>query len=61
MAPICGRWATTFYNGRSVRVQIEDRCISCHGGDLDLSEPAFVALAGSLDVGRLQGVTWALD
>ncbi|EJD39697.1 hypothetical protein AURDEDRAFT_107215, partial [Auricularia subglabra TFB-10046 SS5] len=60
--PICGKWATASYNGRSIRFQVEDRCGGCAGfGDLDFSDSAFIALFGSLNAGRVSGVTWVLD
>ncbi|RFU76463.1 expansin [Trichoderma arundinaceum] len=51
----CGRNIRVNYNGRSVTVQIVDRCAGCAWGDIDLSPNAFTGLVGSLDAGRVQG------
>ncbi|EJD47085.1 Non-catalytic module family EXPN protein, partial [Auricularia subglabra TFB-10046 SS5] len=59
--PICGKSATATYNGKSITFQIEDKCVGCAFGDLDFSTSAFIALFGSLDAGRVSGVTWSLD
>lgn len=38
-----------------------DRCTGCSLTDLDFSPHAFKELAGTLSVGRINGVTWAWD
>jgi hypothetical protein len=51
----CGRNIRVSYGGRSVTVQVVDRCAGCAWGDVDLTPAAFTALVGSLDAGRVQG------
>ncbi|KAI0687405.1 plant expansin [Cytidiella melzeri] len=58
--PICGKSLTAHYEGRAVTVTVTDRCTGCAEFDLDFSMAAFQQLA-SLDVGRLQGVTWSFN
>ncbi|KIJ38749.1 hypothetical protein M422DRAFT_69007 [Sphaerobolus stellatus SS14] len=58
-AAVCGRQISlTTQDGHSVTVTVEDRCTGCAEFDLDLTPSAFQQLA-SLDVGRLQGVSWS--
>ena len=47
-------------NGKSVKVQITDRCEACAEWDLDFSPAAFQQLADE-SIGRLHGVTWTFD
>ena len=42
-------------NGRSVDLDVRDKCYSCAAGDLDLSPAAFAVLEPNLGVGRLHG------
>ncbi|KAK1835662.1 RlpA-like double-psi beta-barrel-protein domain-containing protein-containing protein [Podospora conica] len=54
---LCGRKIKASYGGKTVTVEVADRCAGCPGlNDLDLSPPAFKDLA-DLGVGRIQG-TW---
>lgn len=46
--------------GKSVTVQITDRCTGCALTDLDFSPAAFDELADE-SIGRLSGVTWVWD
>jgi hypothetical protein len=54
--PICGRYATAYYGGKSVRVKIVDRCVGCAKYDLDFSPAAFKQIADQA-LGRIQ-ITW---
>ncbi|KAF9065127.1 RlpA-like double-psi beta-barrel-protein domain-containing protein-containing protein [Rhodocollybia butyracea] len=55
--PVCGRKVKASSGGKSVTVEIVDRCAGCAGEfDLDFSETAFTALA-SPSVGRIP-ITW---
>jgi expansin (peptidoglycan-binding protein) len=56
---LCGKTATVCQAAKCVTVTIEDRCVGCKEGDIDLSPTAFRALA-PLDAGRIR-VTWSLD
>jgi len=56
-ATVCGKAFTVRYRGKSVKVQVVDRCAGCAMGDLDLSPAAFKHLA-PLAVGRIHGVNW---
>lgn len=55
--PICGRKVIATYQGKSVEVEIVDRCTGCAIYDLDFSPSAFQQI-GILDEGRLHGMTW---
>ncbi|KAI0753801.1 RlpA-like double-psi beta-barrel-protein domain-containing protein-containing protein [Fomes fomentarius] len=58
--PLCGRQVqVTGPDGRTVMVTVADTCPGCAPGSIDLTPAAFQQLA-SLDVGRLQGVSWTL-
>ncbi|KAJ7135101.1 hypothetical protein C8R46DRAFT_649613 [Mycena filopes] len=52
--------ATVTHGGKTIQVQIVDRCTACKVNDIDLTPAAFIALAGSLEAGRT-GVTWKFD
>ncbi|KAJ7181924.1 RlpA-like double-psi beta-barrel-protein domain-containing protein-containing protein, partial [Mycena filopes] len=51
--------ATVTHAGKSIQVQIVDRCTNCSVGDLDMTPTAFAALA-DLSLGRLPA-TWRFD
>jgi len=55
--PICGRKVRATYEGRSVEVEIVDRCEACAMHDLDFSPAAYDKL-GAKELGRLHGMTW---
>ncbi|PWN46614.1 barwin-like endoglucanase [Violaceomyces palustris] len=55
--PICGHKIRATYQGKSVEVEVTDRCEGCAWGDLDFTETAFKNLA-PLSLGRLDGMTW---
>ncbi|PAV22449.1 plant expansin [Pyrrhoderma noxium] len=55
--PLCGKSVTATYGGKSVTVQITDRCTGCALTDLDFSPSAFTQLADE-SVGRITGMTW---
>jgi len=54
--PVCGRMITASYQGKSVTVEVTDRCVACEQTDLDFSPAAFQALA-SESLGRID-ITW---
>ena len=43
--PICGRFATVTYAGKSITVKVVDRCYACGYDDIDLSPAAFQQFA----------------
>lgn len=49
----CGRNIRVTYQGRSVVVQVVDRCVGCAYNDLDLSPAAFQTVIGDLGIGRV--------
>ncbi|KAJ7140384.1 hypothetical protein C8R46DRAFT_814319, partial [Mycena filopes] len=51
--------ATVTYGGKSVQVQIVDRCVACKVNDIDMTPTAFSALA-DMALGRVN-VTWKFD
>lgn len=59
--PLCGKKLTvqTPDGKRKVTVTVVDRCPACKGNSLDLSRPAFAALA-DLSVGRIKGASWTM-
>ncbi|EJT74851.1 hypothetical protein GGTG_08689 [Gaeumannomyces tritici R3-111a-1] len=59
--PLCGRKLRVRGpdGKREVVVTVADRCPACVGNSLDLSEPAFAALA-DLGVGRIKGASWTM-
>jgi expansin (peptidoglycan-binding protein) len=60
---LCGKTVTVCNDASKdstcVDVTVEDRCVGCKEGDIDLSPTAFQALA-PLDAGRIH-VTWHFD
>lgn len=57
---LCGKRATVCKDASTcVTVTVEDRCVGCKSGDIDLSPAAFQVLA-PLDAGRIK-VTWSFD
>ncbi|MCC3773855.1 cysteine/serine endopeptidase inhibitor [Streptomyces sp. UNOB3_S3] len=56
--PLCkGISVEVTYNGKTIRVPVKDKCLSCDRNHIDLSQPAFQKLA-PLDKGVVQGLTW---
>lgn len=55
--PLCGRMIRVQRDGKSVDVEVVDRCVGCESEDLDLSPGAFEKLADEA-LGRVEG-TWA--
>ncbi|KAA1074994.1 hypothetical protein PGT21_026636 [Puccinia graminis f. sp. tritici] len=55
--PICGRKVKATYQGKSVVVELVDRCTGCALHDLDFSPAAFAQI-GPMERGRLHGMTW---
>jgi len=55
--PICGKWINAHYKGKTVTVQVTDRCGGCEKlGSLDFSHAAFDALSDETP-GRIP-ITW---
>ena len=54
--PLCGKFITISYGGRTVQAKIVDKCPGCQAGSIDVSQSVFEALA-SLGDGRVS-VTW---
>lgn len=57
---VCGKTAKVTYNGKTVTVQIVDRCEACKDGDIDVTPVVFQELA-PISAGRVAGVTWDLS
>jgi len=57
--PLCGKTAKVTYKGKTVTVQLTDRCGSCAYGDLDFSPHAFNQLADPAE-GRISGISWQI-
>ncbi|MBO0655844.1 RlpA-like double-psi beta-barrel domain-containing protein [Streptomyces triculaminicus] len=56
--PLCkGISVEVSYNGKTVRVPVRDKCLSCDRTHIDLGRPAFQKLA-PLDRGVVNGITW---
>jgi len=55
--PICGKKITASFGGKSVTVEIVDKCTGCAQFDLNFSPAAFDVLANE-DLGRIHNVTW---
>ena len=56
--PLCqGVSVEVTYHGKTITVPVEDKCPSCASNHLDLSQPAFAALA-PLSVGIVHGIHW---
>lgn len=47
-------------NGKSVIVQIVDRCVGCAVDDIDMTITAFKAIADEAD-GRVSGIEWKFN
>lgn len=58
--PMCGKTITITANGNSAQAVIQDKCMGCAHGDIDVSEKVFLAIFGDLSVGRAE-VTWSFD
>ncbi|GAA5915190.1 RlpA-like double-psi beta-barrel domain-containing protein [Sporobolomyces salmoneus] len=56
--PICGQKIRATYQGKTVEVEVQDRCEGCAMWNLDFSPDLFEGLA-DLSVGRLKGVEWS--
>ncbi|RLV04631.1 hypothetical protein CTZ27_10520 [Streptomyces griseocarneus] len=56
--PLCrGISVEVSYNGKTIRVPVKDKCLSCDPTHIDLSQPTFQKLA-PLDRGVVNGITW---
>ena len=55
--PLCGKFITLAYAGKTHRAWIVDTCEGCDGQSLDLSPSLFAAVAPSGN-GRVQSVDW---
>lgn len=59
MLPLTERFSAFLVQGRSVTVQVADRCASCAEFDLELSVPAFADIAGD-SPGPVR-ISWSFD
>jgi len=50
---------STAVQGKTIQVQLTDRCGGCADGDLDFSPNAFNQLADP-SVGRISGISWEI-
>lgn len=55
--PLCGQTITISANGNTATATVQDKCMGCAYGAIDVSEKVFIAIFGSLEVGRAE-VTW---
>ncbi|KAL1898810.1 hypothetical protein Sste5346_003220 [Sporothrix stenoceras] len=55
--PLCGQTITISANGKTTTATIQDKCMGCAYGAIDVSEKAFLEIFGDLGVGRSE-VTW---
>jgi outer membrane biosynthesis protein TonB len=46
--PWCGKMATVTYKGKSITVEIQDKCMDCKPGDIDITRAAWQELTGGL-------------
>ncbi len=58
--PLCGRqMVITSPDNKVITVTVEDTCVTCSVGSVDLTRGAFQALA-PLSVGIIHGISWTL-
>lgn len=57
--PICGKKLTATFQGKSVTVEIVDKCVGCATFDLNFSPTAFDKLSKE-SVGRIHNVSWSV-
>ncbi|CAK7273235.1 hypothetical protein SEPCBS57363_005553 [Sporothrix epigloea] len=55
--PMCGQTITIQANGNTATATVQDKCMGCAYGAIDVSEKVFLAIFGDLGVGRAE-VTW---
>lgn len=55
--PYCGKSITISYGGKTIQAIVRDKCMGCEADAIDVSKCAFIALMGSMDVGR-KPVDW---
>ncbi|MFG3284473.1 cysteine/serine endopeptidase inhibitor [Streptomyces sp. NPDC048111] len=56
--PLCrGISVQVTYRGKTIKVPVRDKCLSCASTHIDLSQTAFRKFA-ALDVGVIDGITW---
>ncbi|CAK7198202.1 hypothetical protein SEUCBS139899_000860 [Sporothrix eucalyptigena] len=55
--PMCGKTITIQANGNTATATVQDKCMGCAYGAIDVSEKVFLAIFGDLSVGRAE-VTW---
>jgi hypothetical protein len=53
--PWCGKKATVQLNGKTVDVEIQDKCMGCKSGDIDLTLAAWNKLTDNAYGSREQG------
>jgi len=55
---LCKKHITAIHGGRSITVEVVDRCEGCEDGHIDLSAGAFAALKNASEDGLLTHVNW---
>lgn len=55
--PVCKQCICASYKGKSIKVQVKDKCPGCSADKIDLSKPAFAKLA-PIDVAVISGASW---
>ncbi|MFF3696875.1 cysteine/serine endopeptidase inhibitor [Streptomyces sp. NPDC002221] len=56
--PLCkGISVQVTYQGKTIKVPVRDKCLSCDATHIDLSQTAFLKFA-PLNVGVINGITW---
>jgi expansin (peptidoglycan-binding protein) len=56
---VCGKSIKVTYQGKSAAARVADKCPTCSGDSIDVTEPVFSQLS-SLNVGRV-GVDWVFN
>ena len=55
----CGQMVTIEYAGKSQTLRVQGTCVGCDSKTILLSKPAFIAVTGSLEPGKIP-ITWGL-
>ncbi|KAF9873760.1 riboflavin aldehyde-forming enzyme [Colletotrichum karsti] len=58
--PLCSKSVQISYGGKTVDATVVDKCPGCASNNIDVSPAVFTALMGTLDRGRVLGVTWKI-
>lgn len=56
--PMCDQTITISAKGKTIQATVRDKCMGCAPNDVDVSKAAFLALFGSLDLGRTEVEWW---